>query len=129
MLTRAVLKVALPTVCACAERQESLIRRDGVALTAKQITEARQIGVLAPEKVRLKVVDRIALPLPSLLEFAGRKLGLISDSTIGMSLRYGIFIRSDHWGDRRLLIHELVHTAQYERLGGFRPFLEAYLLE
>jgi len=27
------------------------------------------------------------------------------------------------------LVHELVHTGQYERLGGVRPFLERYLRE
>ena len=40
-----------------------------------------------------------------------------------MTLRYGIFIQTDHWGDRRLLLHELAHVAQYERFGGFRRFL------
>jgi hypothetical protein len=28
-----------------------------------------------------------------------------------------------------LVVHELAHTAQYERLGGFHPFLSAYLGE
>ena len=46
-----------------------------------------------------------------------------------MAVRYGIFIREDHWGERRLLAHELVHVAQYERLGGFRGFLKQYLEE
>ena len=46
-----------------------------------------------------------------------------------MALRYGIVIREEHWGDRRLLTHELAHVAQYERLGGFRGFLKQYLEE
>jgi len=46
-----------------------------------------------------------------------------------MTLRYGIFIRQEHGGDRRLLVHELAHVAQYERLGGFREFLKQYLEE
>jgi len=46
-----------------------------------------------------------------------------------MTLRYGIFIRSDCWGDRRLVVHELAHTAQYERLGGIGAFLKAFLKE
>jgi hypothetical protein len=49
--------------------------------------------------------------------------------TIGLTLRYGIFIRADCWGERRLVVHELVHTLQYERLGGFMPFLQQYLHE
>jgi len=45
-----------------------------------------------------------------------------------MALRYGIFVRKDCWGDRQLIAHECVHTAQYERCG-FRGFLEKYLRE
>ncbi|MEP6956338.1 MAG: hypothetical protein ABI883_05885, partial [Chthoniobacterales bacterium] len=42
---------------------------------------------------------------------------------------YGIYLRADHSGNRALLMHELVHTVQYERLGGVRPFLAQYLRE
>ncbi len=45
-----------------------------------------------------------------------------------MALGYGIYLRADQVGRRDLLLHELAHTAQYERLG-FRPFLRAYLYE
>ena len=68
-------------------------------------------------------------PLNWLLRCVGEKLGVVSGQTIGMALRYGILIREEHWGDRRLLIHELAHVAQYERLGGFREFLKQYLEE
>jgi hypothetical protein len=50
-------------------------------------------------------------------------------NTVGLTARYGIFIREAYWGDRRLIAHELAHTAQYERLGGITPFLRAYLTE
>ncbi len=46
-----------------------------------------------------------------------------------MALRYGIYLRSDHWNHRSTIVHECVHTAQYERLGGFLPFLRQYLQE
>ena len=46
----------------------------------------------------------------------------------GLTLSYGIFVRSDHWRDRTLILHELAHIAQYERLGGIEPFLRQYLL-
>jgi hypothetical protein len=45
-----------------------------------------------------------------------------------MALGHGIFVRADQYERRDLLIHELVHTAQYERLG-FRRFLRQYLRE
>jgi hypothetical protein len=99
--------------CSWAEKQESAILRDGVALAGSQVSDARRIGVLHPERVRIRAVEKIPLPLHPLLHSAVEKIGLISRHTWGMSLRYGIFIRADQWGDRRLLVHELAHTAQY----------------
>ena len=75
------------------------------------------------------MVEEIPLPLHPLLREAAEITGLISPRTAGLALRYGIFIRSESWGERRLVVHELAHTAQYERLGGFQPFLEQYLYE
>jgi len=69
------------------------------------------------------------IPEHPALKEAAEATSLISPLTVGLTLRYGIFIRADHWGARRLVVHELVHTAQYERLGGFEPFLRQYLLE
>jgi hypothetical protein len=129
VIRRAAVKLALPVVCAWAKAQESVIIREGVALTPGQIDDAKRIGIKAPEKVRLRVVDHIPFPFRRVLRIAGRKIGFVPDGTIGLTLRYGIFVRADHWGERRLVVHELAHTAQYERLGGLRPFLDAYLLE
>jgi hypothetical protein len=124
-----MFKLLLPLACAWAEEQESAILRDGVPLTSSLETDARRIGIAQPTRVRLRVVPKIPLPLQSLLRQMAESTGLISTDTIGMTLRYGIFIRADHWGERRLVVHELAHTAQYERFGGFRPFLEEYLHE
>jgi hypothetical protein len=63
------------------------------------------------------------------LAAAARATNLINPLTHGLTFRYGIFIRADCWNQRPLVIHELVHTAQYERLGGFEGFLRPYLLE
>ena len=128
-LRPATLKLLLPLACAWAEKQERNILREGVALTADQRADAKRVGVARPERVRLQSVREIPFPLHPLLRAAGERLGLVSGSTIGLTLRYGIFIQSDHWDSRRLVVHELAHTAQYERLGGFRGFLEAYLTE
>ena len=127
-MTRIVVTAFLPVACAWAARHESTILRQGVALSAAQADKARQIGVSHPEKVRLLAVDTIP-PTNHILRTIGAKLGFVSSQTIGMTLRYGIFIQADHWGDRRLLVHELAHVAQYERFGGFRRFLFRYLQE
>ena len=105
-----------------------MILRIGVPLSVGQTETARQLGILHPEHVRLHGVQRVP-PLNGLLRRAGETLGVVSGRTVGMTLRYGIFIRQDRWGDRRLLVHELAHVAQYERMGGFLEFLEQYLQE
>ena len=129
IITREQFKVLLPLVSAWAAEQETTILRDGVPLSSGQLTDAKCIGVAHPEKVRLLKVVRIPIPSNPALRDAGNALQLISSRTAGLTLRYGIFIRADSWEDRRLVFHELVHTLQYERLGGFHEFLRQYLFE
>jgi len=119
----------LPLACAWAAKQEAVILRHGERLTPDQIEDARMAGVVRPQHVRLLPVPSIPIPEHSGLQAAVEAAGLISPQTTGLSFRYGIFIRSDCWGDRRLVIRELAHTAEYERLGGIRPFLESHLFE
>jgi len=119
----------LPIACSWAAEQERFISNLGIALTESQLADAIQVGVNKPELVRLLLVDQIPFPThPTLLE-AAKATNLISSNTIGITFRYGILIRTDFWGNRRLVAHELVHTKQYERLGGFEGFLRPYLLE
>jgi hypothetical protein len=129
MLTDAQIKLLLPLACWWAVKQEQIILRDGVPLSPAQIADARTIGVFHPEKVRLLKVPVIPLPLLPVLRVAVRFSRRIAPYPFGLSLRYGIFIRADHWDDRRLVFHELVHTMQYEKLGGVREFLKPYLTE
>ena len=119
----------LPLAATWAEEQERRILREGVPLTPAQFGDARTIGVAHPERVRLLSVPRIPVPENPMLRAAAEATQLISPSTAGLTVRCGIFIRVDCWGDRGLVFHELVHTLQYERLGGFEPFLRQYLHE
>ena len=129
MFSEKEFQVLLPLASAWAEEQGRIILRVGVPLTAAQFADAQTIGVAHPEKVRLLPVETIPLPRDPVLQAAARSSHLISPLTAGLALRYGIFIRADCWGDRRLVFHELVHTLQYERLGGFQNFLQQYLVE
>jgi hypothetical protein len=129
MVPPGMLKMLLPLACAWAEEQERLILEAGVALTAPQLAAARRIGVKECERVRLRVVQEMPMPENPVLRAAADMTGMLSPDTVGLTLRYGILIRADHWGEWRLVVHELAHTAQYERLGGFHGFLSAYLDE
>jgi hypothetical protein len=119
----------LPLACAWAEEQEAHILKQGVGLTPDQMADAKLIGVAALARVRLLRVDQIPVPEHPALRAAAEATSLISPLTAGLALRHGIFVRSDCWGQRGLLVHELAHTAQYEHLAAFRPFLEKYLWE
>ncbi len=127
-MTSAAVSILLPIACAWAKWHESLLLNTGVPLAAAQLNLARDLGIRHAERIRLRAVPQIP-PTNWLLRGVGEKLGFVSGQTIGMTLRYGIYIREEHWGERRLLIHELAHVAQYERLGGFRGFLRPYLEE
>jgi len=129
MITKADFEAALLLGCLWAQEQEALILRSGVALTDAQLLDAERVGVIHAQAVRLLQIDMIRPPNHPTLNALAVATGLISPATFGLTLRYGIFIRQDHWLNRRLVVHELVHTMQYERFGGIQPFLREYLAE
>jgi len=129
MITPQQFEMLLPLACAWAREQEHVILRSGTALADSQLEDARRVGVGAPERIRLLRVSQVPGPIHPALAAAASASGLISPLTAGLTIRYGIFIRDDCWGQRSLVVHECLHTMQYERLGGFADFLRPYLLE
>jgi len=129
MITPEQFGLLMPLACKWAEEQEKVILSDGNALNDTQLADARNVGVIHAERIRLLIVNQIPMPDHPALHAAATAIHLITPSTAGLTLRYGIYIRSDHRNNRQLIAHEFVHTAQYERLGGFLPFLQQYLYE
>ena len=119
----------LPLAAEWAEAKEQVVLKNGVPLSDSQMDDARRVGVIHPEKVRIFKVPQIPLPKHPVLKAAAEETQLITPSTVGLTVRYGIFIHSDFSDDRYLMVHELVHTSQYEKLGGFLPFFRKYLLQ
>ncbi len=118
-----------PSICEWAREQEDRVLRYGVPLNEDQKIDAYLVGVKDIEKVRLLEVNEIPRPQePELLEL-GEKVGLLSPQTLGVTYRYGIFIKRGYLNERNLVVHELVHTMQYERIGSFDQFLKEYLRE
>ena len=122
-------EILLPLACQWAAEQEQHILSAGDPLSAAQTKDARLVAVAQPERVRILHVPEIPIPEHPALKQAAEITQLISPLTGGLTLRYGIFIRSDCRLDHAMVVHELAHTAQYERLGGFVPFLRQYLSE
>lgn len=119
----------LPLAADWAAEQEQRILREGVPLSEQEIADAKAAGVREPERVRLLPVESIPSPEHPVLKAVCNATNLVPKAPRGLTLRYGIFIRSDCRQDRHVIAHELAHTAQYERLGGILPFLKKYLLE
>ena len=119
----------LPLAVKWAMEQEQRILQTGVPLLAQEILDAKAVGVRDPERVRLLAVKVIARPENPALLTACDAIDFLTSETRGLTIGYGIFVRDDCWRDRSLIAHELVHTAQYERLGGPEQFLKRYLTE
>ena len=119
----------LPLASEWAEAKEKVVLENGDPLPNSQIEDAIRVGVIHPERVRVLRVPQIPFPKHPVLKAAAETTQLITSSTVGLTVRYGIFIHSDFSDDRCLIVHELVHTSQYEKLGGFLPFFRKYLLQ
>jgi hypothetical protein len=125
----AELGTLLPLAAEWAAEQEQRILREGVPLSQQELADARAAGVQETERVRLLKVESIPSPAHPMLRAACEATNIVPAVPRGLTVRYGIFLRSDCWRDRTIIAHELVHTAQYERLGGILPFLSNYLLQ
>ena len=123
------LRRYLPLATAWVLEQERFILENGLRLTEDQVADAKLVGVAKPERVRLFRVEQIPLPEHPELDAMKEAMKLTAAALSGLSLRYGIYLRANRWGQRRFVVHELAHTAQYERLEGVRAFLECYLFE
>ncbi len=123
------LEGLLPLAVTWAREQEQIILGNGVPLSGPELFAARRVGVREPDRVRLLQVSKIPFPSHPLLLAACRASKLVPESPRGLTLNYGVYVRSDCWGNRPLLVHELMHTVQYERLGGIEPFLRSYLAQ
>jgi hypothetical protein len=123
----AQLEELLPLAAQWASDQKQRVLCEGVPLSKTEMADAKSIGIKNPGRVRLLRVDAIPVPAHPTLRAAAASLHFLTAAPSGLALEYGIFVRSDCWRDRALIAHELVHTAQYERLGGVVPFLQTYI--
>ena len=119
----------LPLAAKWAAAVETRILREGVPLSEQGLADARSLGVCKPERVRLLALDSVPTPTDLTLKTAVAAIQFLTPATRGLALRYGIFVRSDCWGERRLIAHELVHTAQWSASAASDPSSGKYLTE
>ena len=123
------LSQIIPLAVKWAEDGERFALEDGRSLEPDELEDAHQAGVFYPEQIRICFVRDIPRPVKGVLGEANQTLNYITDTTEGLTLNYGIFIKRSCQGDRFLYFHEFVHVSQYERLGGIKQFLNQYLRE
>ena len=97
----------------------------GVPLSAQDIADARTVGVLSPERIRIRFVPSMPLPDDDELRAVAAAEGMLGPDTAGLTLGHGIFILRGH-ESRRLFTHEFRHVYQYERAGSMQSFLLEY---
>ena len=124
-----LLEPVLPFAVKWAEHGQATILGQGQQLSVAQQNDARFAGVVHPEEVRVLIVNKVPQPEEGLLRTVNDMVQFVGPHTAGLTLGYGIFIRADCADNRKLWAHELVHTAQYERLDGIKNFLQQYLEE
>lgn len=119
----------LPLAYEWARSLEEFILARGVALGPKHREDAQRVGVQNCDRVRVLVVDEIPLPDHEELAEAARRSQVITAASRGVAVGHGIIIRGHCWGDRELMLHQLVHVAQCERSGSLEGYVKQYLCE
>jgi hypothetical protein len=127
MIDQHTFEQLLPLAYQWARAQEEFILARGAPLGPRHTADARRVGVRDCSRVKVLVVDRIPLPDNAELAEAARRTHIITEASRGVTIGHGIIIRADAWGDRELLLHQLVHVAQCERCGGLQPWVHQYL--
>ncbi|SMC27856.1 hypothetical protein SAMN02745857_02997 [Andreprevotia lacus DSM 23236] len=120
------LPALLPQAIAWASAREAEILASGIALTDAELDLARRVGVQAPERIRLALVERVPMPDDPMLQLAVETTELLGANTLGLTLGYGIYLCQGA-RDARLVSHECRHVQQYEAAGGIAAFLPLYL--
>jgi hypothetical protein len=112
-----------------AKTQEKFILERGIPLGTRYLADACRVGIHDCSRVKVLIVDRIPMPENAELAEAARRSQIISDTSRGVTIGHGIIIRADSWGNRELMLHQLVHVAQCERNGGLEAFVQRYLCD
>lgn len=121
--------IILPFAWWWLRRNEKIALRLGRQLNQEELQWADLLEIQHPQKIRVLNVTRMPSPVPVFIENFMRKRGFPVGNAAGMCMRYGIYVVEKYSHSKTLLAHELVHTHQFERLGGVWLFLRQYLYQ
>ena len=87
---------------------------------------ARKVGVVAPEQVRVVMVDQLPMPEDPVILQANRMEKLMDPRMDGLTLDHTLFLRQACICPS-LMAHELRHVQQVEQAGSLGAFLVEYM--
>ncbi|MCH7227353.1 hypothetical protein [Haloferula sp. A504] len=125
-IARVLADSLAPSIARWSSRRELEISAAGGPLDADLQDFADELGITEPAGIRVHFTSEVPLPAPALLIRFAKAIGLPVFHPAGMALGRAIAANRP---DNALLRHELVHLAQYQRLGGHLPFMRRYLFE
>ncbi len=128
-LVRSFVWLILPAAWWWVKRHELRILRQGSRLTPAEKRDAAAAGVADIKAIRVLVIEPVPTPGGPLLRWMGQVTGFPLEPPAGMALGHGIYLDPAAANCRHTFLHECVHVAQYERLGGDWRFLRRYLEE
>jgi hypothetical protein len=114
---------------AWAESHSARIIAQGRPLTSAELSQARNVGVAAPERIRVLLVPEVPFPDSPEIHAIANQAGMHPESTGGMTLGHGIYLREDQVACPGIWLHEFRHVAQYECFGSVKTFMFFYLKE
>ena len=118
----------LPLVLEWYTRTERQLLPLGRSLTQTERQRARELGVRAPQEVRVVVLQQFPMPDNEYIRREAIKHGIGSPDEGGRTHGYAIMLKPEYQDDSLILYHELVHVAQQDRMGR-EAFLRQYLTE
>lgn len=121
--------ISMPFAVWWLTRNEKIALRLGRPLNHEELLWAEQLEILRPDKIRILNVSRMPSPVPLFIEKFMQRRGFPVGNAAGMCMRYGIYVVEKYAHKKSLIAHELVHTHQFERLGGTWTFLRTYLYQ
>ena len=127
MIAQETFDRLLPLAYEWAKTQEQFILARGTPLDDRYTSDAERLGINDITRIRVLVVDRVPLPENEELANAARQTQIITGASRGVTIGHGIIIRADAWGDRELVVHQLVHVLQCERSSGLDAYVRSYL--
>jgi hypothetical protein len=111
---------------------ETLQRRilaEGRPLTEEERELARRAGIKDIDRVRILLLDAVPLPENEELRQRLAEIGFLQliGQARGTAKGYGVILTQSGQRRRTDLAHELIHVAQYERLGGIAAAMAYHL--